>query len=81
VIKFCARHSLSLSVKAGGYGTDGQSVQGDVILDVSLINDINVEEMNADGGFTSIKDMPSSRNAGKENEVDNVYCQEPLVYL
>ena len=71
VIQFCTRHSLSLSVKAGGYGTHGQAVQGDVIVDISLLSDIHIENANEQGGFTSIRDMRSSRNAGKSREVDD----------
>ena len=75
MIKFCTRHSLSLSIKAGGYGTHGQAVQGDIILDLAPLCDISIEKMNPDGGFTSIKDMPSARNAGKSREVDDSYMQ------
>lgn len=76
MIKFCARHSLSLSVKAGGYGTHGQAVQGDIILDVSILNNISIEKMNSEGGFTSIKDMPSLRTAGKGREEEDELLPE-----
>ncbi|KAF8588838.1 hypothetical protein K439DRAFT_537159 [Ramaria rubella] len=70
IVKFCLRQSLSLSVKAGGYGTHGHAVQGDVIVDVSLLNDITIERINDQGGFTSIKDMPSLKNLSKSREVN-----------
>lgn len=41
-ILFCTRHGLSPSIKAGGYGTHGLAVEGDVIIDLRDINDISV---------------------------------------
>ncbi|KAK0568044.1 hypothetical protein OC861_002360 [Tilletia horrida] len=42
ILKFCIAHSLSPSVKSGGYATAGWAVQGDVVLDMSRMNAIDV---------------------------------------
>ncbi|KIJ51254.1 hypothetical protein M422DRAFT_776541 [Sphaerobolus stellatus SS14] len=65
IVKFCSSHSLAISVKGGGLGTHGQAVQGDVIIDLSLLNNIAIEPPNQDGGFTSLRDMDASKRAGK----------------
>ncbi|WRT67877.1 uncharacterized protein IL334_004851 [Kwoniella shivajii] len=41
-IIFCREHDLELSVKAGGNGVHGWSVAGHVILDLSLLTEINI---------------------------------------
>ncbi|KIJ66117.1 hypothetical protein HYDPIDRAFT_87457 [Hydnomerulius pinastri MD-312] len=66
VILFCQKHALSLSVKAGGYGTAGWAVGGDIVLDLSRITQIEIEPPNVDGSFTSIKDMPPPGSKGKD---------------
>lgn len=43
VIKFCRQHDLSPSVRAGGYGIPGWAVAGDVLIDLSMIRDIQLE--------------------------------------
>lgn len=65
VILFCRKHSFSASIKAGGYGTAGWAVGGDIIIDVCNINDIDLEPPAADGSFTSIRDMPLVSSKGK----------------
>ncbi|OAX37778.1 hypothetical protein K503DRAFT_866620 [Rhizopogon vinicolor AM-OR11-026] len=65
VILFCTKHSFSASIKAGGYGTAGWAVGGDIIIDLCNINDIDIESPAADGSFTSIKDMPLVGSKGK----------------
>ncbi|KAG2153138.1 hypothetical protein DEU56DRAFT_726886 [Suillus clintonianus] len=65
VILFCRKHSLSASAKAGGYGTAGWAVGGDIIIDLCKITDIDIEPPAADGSFTSIRDMPSLGSKGK----------------
>ncbi|KAJ7033392.1 hypothetical protein C8F04DRAFT_1260914 [Mycena alexandri] len=47
IILFCSKHSLSLSVKAGGYGTGGWAIGGDIICDVSKLIDIDIEASTA----------------------------------
>ncbi|KAH9889303.1 hypothetical protein C8Q73DRAFT_707067 [Cubamyces lactineus] len=42
-VKFCVKHGLSPSVRAGGYGIAGWAVAGDVIIDMSMITDIDIE--------------------------------------
>ncbi|KAI6046272.1 hypothetical protein EDC04DRAFT_2887952 [Pisolithus marmoratus] len=65
VILFCRKHALSLSVKAGGYGTAGWAVCGDIIMDLIRFNQIEIEAPTASGGFTSIRDMRPSESKGK----------------
>ncbi|KAF8845918.1 hypothetical protein BDN67DRAFT_960544 [Paxillus ammoniavirescens] len=65
-ILFCQKRSLSLSVKAGGYGTAGWAVGGDIILDLSKIKCIDIEVPKDGGGFTSIGNMPPPGSRGKE---------------
>ncbi|KAJ7496613.1 hypothetical protein FB451DRAFT_199307 [Mycena latifolia] len=55
IILFCAKHSLSPSVKAGGYGTAGWAIGGDIIIDVSKLVDIDIEAPLAEGGYTSLR--------------------------
>ncbi|KAF5387248.1 hypothetical protein D9757_006855 [Collybiopsis confluens] len=65
IVLFCRKHSLSPSVKAGGFGTAGWAVGGDVIMDMSRIVDIDIEPPNEEGSFTSIRDMAPSNSKGK----------------
>lgn len=65
IILFCRNHSISASVKAGGYGTAGWAVGGDIIIDLCKITDIDIEPPAADGSFTSIRDMPLLGSKGK----------------
>ncbi|KAF9222412.1 hypothetical protein BS17DRAFT_708869 [Gyrodon lividus] len=67
-ILFCQKHSLSLSIKAGGYGTAGWAVGGDIILDLNKITHIDIELPKEGGGFTSIRDMPQPGSKGKKKE-------------
>ncbi|KAJ7672064.1 hypothetical protein B0H17DRAFT_947822 [Mycena rosella] len=55
IILFCSKHSLSPSVKAGGYGTAGWAIGGDIIIDVSKLIDIDIEAPHSDGSFTSLR--------------------------
>ncbi|KZS87600.1 hypothetical protein SISNIDRAFT_460776, partial [Sistotremastrum niveocremeum HHB9708] len=69
-VKFARRHALSVSIKAGGYGIAGYAIQGDVILDLSLLDDISYEipfpttETN-DLPYTQIRNMPEKGTKGK----------------
>ncbi|THH18318.1 hypothetical protein EW146_g2635 [Bondarzewia mesenterica] len=65
ILLFCSKHALSLSVKAGGYGTGGWAINGDIIIDLSSIDDVDIEPPQAEGGFTSIRDMAPPRSKGK----------------
>ncbi|KAI0343601.1 hypothetical protein BDW22DRAFT_1412957 [Trametopsis cervina] len=69
VVKFCRGYSLSPSVRAGGYGIAGWAVAGDVVIDMSLLRDIDIEPPQAAGDgdvdYTPIKDMPASGSKGK----------------
>ncbi|KAI0041089.1 hypothetical protein FA95DRAFT_1501917 [Auriscalpium vulgare] len=47
IIQFCTRHSLSPSVKAGGYGTGGWAINGDLVIDLSRMDAIAIEPPNA----------------------------------
>ncbi|KAF7790950.1 hypothetical protein EIP86_001909 [Pleurotus ostreatoroseus] len=71
VVKFCVKHSLSPSVRAGGYGIAGWAVAGDVVVDMSLIKDIDVEpplpEEENTCRWTRLRDMlpPGSKGKGR----------------
>lgn len=65
-MKFCIKHSFSLSVKAGGFGTAGWSIAGDIIIDLNKITDIDIVPPHADGSFTSLKDVASDNSKGKQ---------------
>ncbi|UZJ56336.1 hypothetical protein CBS101457_005656 [Exobasidium rhododendri] len=41
-IKFCHSHGLSPSVKSGGFSTSGWAIQGDVVLDMQLMNGVEM---------------------------------------
>lgn len=63
---FCNKHGFSPSVKAGGYGTGGWAINGDVVIDLSKIEDIDIEPpQQAGGGYTSLRDTALSINKGK----------------
>ncbi|KAJ7935346.1 hypothetical protein B0H13DRAFT_2650042 [Mycena leptocephala] len=57
IILFCSKHSLSPSVKAGGYGTGGWAIGGDIIIDLSKLIECSIEAPLAGGGFTSLKEQ------------------------
>lgn len=65
ILTFCSKHRLSPSVKAGGYGTAGCAVNGDLIIDLSKIIEIDIERPAADGSFTSLRDVASANSKGK----------------
>jgi hypothetical protein len=66
VIIFCKKHGLSPSVKAGGYGTGGWAINGDVVIDLSKIQDIDIEPPQRGGDeYTSLRDTAQSVNKGK----------------
>ena len=63
---FCNKHGLSPSVKAGGYGTAGWAINGDVVIDLSKLQDIDIEPpQEGGGGYTSLRDTVLSINKGK----------------
>ncbi len=66
VILFCNKYSLSLSVKAGGYGTGGWAIGGDVIIDLCKITDADIEPPGPDGSYTSLNDVASANSKGKK---------------
>jgi len=66
VIKFCNTHGLSPSIKAGGYGTGGWAINGDIVIDLSNIQDIDIEPPQREGdGYTSLRDTAMSISKGK----------------
>ncbi|XP_006461325.1 hypothetical protein AGABI2DRAFT_185602 [Agaricus bisporus var. bisporus H97] len=66
VVLFCNKHSLSLSVKAGGYGTAGWAIGGDIIIDLSKLIEVDIEVPQEDGKFTSLKDVAPANSKGKK---------------
>ncbi|KAJ3923870.1 hypothetical protein F5877DRAFT_87332 [Lentinula edodes] len=69
IILFCRKHAFSPSVKAGGFGTAGWAVGGEVIIDLSRIGDVDVEPPNEKSSYTSIRDMAPSNSKGKKPEI------------
>ncbi|KJA28830.1 hypothetical protein HYPSUDRAFT_176759 [Hypholoma sublateritium FD-334 SS-4] len=65
IVLFCGKHSLSPSVKAGGYGTAGWAIGGDIIIDLSKLVEIDIEVPKDDGSFTSLRDVASANSKGK----------------
>ncbi|KAH9485621.1 FAD-linked oxidoreductase [Psilocybe cubensis] len=66
IVLFCVKHSLSPSVKAGGYGTAGWAIGGDIIIDLSKLAEVEIEPPNEDGTFTSLRDVASVNSKGKK---------------
>lgn len=66
VILFCNKHGLSPSVKAGGYGTGGWAINGDIVIDLSRMHEMDIEPPQAGGdGYTSLRDTVQSTDKGK----------------
>lgn len=72
IVQYCAEHNLSPSVRAGGYGIAGWAVAGDVIIDLSMLKEVDIEApiaINEDEGggttWTRLKDMPAPGSKGK----------------
>ncbi|KAF7290117.1 FAD-binding PCMH-type domain-containing protein [Mycena chlorophos] len=63
IILFCSKHSLSPSVKAGGYGTGGWAIG---VIDLSKLVDIHIETPQPDGGYTSLRAQDAA-NKLKDN--------------
>ncbi|SPC67857.1 uncharacterized protein UHOD_06969 [Ustilago sp. UG-2017b] len=42
LVKFCATHRLSPSIKSGGFATAGWAIQGEVVIDTSLMDDVKL---------------------------------------
>jgi hypothetical protein len=65
IVLFCTKHSLSPSVKAGGYGTAGWAINGDIIIDLSKLVGVDIEPPQQNGSFTSLRDMAAPGSKGK----------------
>jgi hypothetical protein len=66
VVLFCNKHGLSPSVKAGGYGTGGWAINGDIVIDLSRMHDMDIEPPQSDGGgYTSLRDTAQFADKGK----------------
>ncbi|KAI9441747.1 hypothetical protein H4582DRAFT_2110489 [Lactarius indigo] len=73
IILFCNKHELSPSVKAGGYGTGGWAINGDIVIDLSRIQDMDIEPPQpCGGGYTSLRDTIQSADKGKARVGDPV---------
>jgi hypothetical protein len=66
IVLFCVKYALSPSVKAGGYGTAGWAINGDIIIDLSKLVEVDIEVPHEDGSFTSLKDVASANSKGKK---------------
>jgi hypothetical protein len=69
IVKFCNEKGLALSVKAGGYGTAGWAINGDIIIDLSSIDDLHIERPDEGRSYTSLRDMPYSKGKGKQPDL------------
>ncbi|KZT27143.1 hypothetical protein NEOLEDRAFT_1146685 [Neolentinus lepideus HHB14362 ss-1] len=78
ILKICTKHSLSPSIKAGGYGTAGWAVNGDIIVDLSNLLDMHIaaplsrpDDISSLPenwkNYTSIPDMPVRSSKGKSS--------------
>ena len=66
IVIFCNKHGLSPSVKAGGYGTGGWAINGDIVIELSRMHDMDIEPPQPDGGgYTSLRDTAQSADKGK----------------
>ena len=65
VLAFCTKYSLYPSIKAGGYGTAGWAINGDIIVDLGRLIGIDIEPPQPGGSFTSLRDMPFFGAKGK----------------
>ncbi|KAF9011582.1 hypothetical protein BDZ89DRAFT_1077652 [Hymenopellis radicata] len=66
IVTFCLKHSLSPSVKAGGFGVAGWAVGGDIVIDLCRIADTDIEVPAADGSYTGLADMCPPGSKGKQ---------------
>lgn len=66
IVLYCVKHSLSPSVKAGGYGTAGWAIGGDIIVDVSKLVEVDIEIPTPEGSFTSLRDVAPANSKGKK---------------
>lgn len=71
IVLFCSKHSLSPSVKAGGYGTAGWAIGGDIIIDVSKLIEVDIEVPKEDGSFTSLRDVAPANSKGKKSQTSS----------
>ena len=53
-------------MKAGGYGTAGWAIGGDIIVDLSKLVEVDIEPPHPDGSFTSLRDVASANSKGKK---------------
>lgn len=63
---FCVKHSLSPSIKAGGYGTAGWAIGGDIIVDLCKLVEIDIEIPKSNGSFTSLRDVAPANSKEKQ---------------
>lgn len=54
------------SIKAGGYGTAGWAINGDIIIDLSKLQDLQIEAPNANGSCASLRETPLANAKGKD---------------
>lgn len=62
---------MSPSVKAGGYGTAGWAIGGDIIIDVSKLIEVDIEVPREDGSFTSLRDVAPANSKGKKPQTSS----------
>ncbi|KAF9783970.1 hypothetical protein BJ322DRAFT_888554 [Thelephora terrestris] len=67
IVVFCNEHRLSPSIKAGGFGTSGVSIGGDIIVDLSRFRGISVDrpDDSIPREYVSLRDQLSPSDKGK----------------
>ncbi|KDQ56289.1 hypothetical protein JAAARDRAFT_36463 [Jaapia argillacea MUCL 33604] len=80
IVLFCSKYDITLSVKAGGYGTAGWAVNGELIVDLSKLVDMDIEApLDEDGGFTSLRDVASTVGKGKGKVGSSAPIRPPAI--
>ncbi|CDS01566.1 hypothetical protein [Sporisorium scitamineum] len=69
VVKFCAAHRLSPSIKSGGFATAGWAIQGEVVIDTSLMDHVQLV----------VPKQPPSSNAAAMQRPDSSPLTVPAV--
>ncbi|KAL0574903.1 hypothetical protein V5O48_007047, partial [Marasmius crinis-equi] len=70
IVLFCRKHSFSLSIKAGGFGTAGWAVGGDIVIDLGRLVEVDIELPKEDGSYTGLRDIPTAHSKGKRPITD-----------
>ncbi|KAG8862229.1 hypothetical protein FRB96_001808 [Tulasnella sp. 330] len=79
VIVFCNRNGFTPSVKSGGYGTHGLSIEGDIILDMRKMADVSLSVENIPmSGSTLAMEGVDEAIVGPGSPRGFVFAREPF---